>query len=122
MGAKGFPSAPVRPVVVTAAAVLFFLGGAYSAFQGVLVLFGAIGFLFVVAGLLILIGALEIYVGTQVMALRERGRTLGMIVAGVGAVLAILGARGAPATSIVPIAIDGFIIWALGSKKDAFRA
>jgi hypothetical protein len=89
------PDRPIgaRPGVVTAAAVLLIIGGAF-ALLGALILFGvggSLGGLFVVLGLIFLaVGALQLYAGVQ-----GPGRD--------------------------GVAIDVFIIWALTQNAPYFR-
>lgn len=59
------------------------------------------------------------------MRLRRRGRTLGLWLAGVGAAISLLslaGTTGYAGASFIWIPIDGFIIWALATQRDAFPA
>jgi hypothetical protein len=127
-GAAPPPPSPDRPVarpgVVTAAAVLLIIGGAF-AILAALVLFGvggSLGGLFVVLGLVFLaVGALELYAGIQVLGLHERGRKIAIVLAAVSGVLSLLSIAKTPFSSIVGIAIDVFIIWALTQNAQYFR-
>jgi hypothetical protein len=120
------PDRPIgaRPGVVTAAAVLLIIGGAF-ALLGALILFGvggSLGGLFVVLGLIFLaVGALQLYAGVQVLGLREQGRKIGIVLAGVAGVLNLVSIAKTPFSSIVGIAIDVFIIWALTQNAPYFR-
>jgi hypothetical protein len=110
--------------VVTAAAVLLIIGGAFALLGG-LILFGVggnLGGLFVVLGLVFLaVGALQLYAGIQVLALREQGRKIGIVLAAVAGVLNLLSIAKTPFSSIVGIAIDLFILWALTQNAQYFR-
>src|SRR5262249_14853750 len=74
---------PARPGAVTTAAVLLFIVGALNVIGGlILVTATSIGAFYALLGVLSLaIAAAEIYAGVQVMALKERGRILGIVLA-----------------------------------------
>jgi hypothetical protein len=108
---------------VTAAAVLLFVAGGFS-LLGALILLTAssvAAFLSVIAILLAAVGAVEIYAGMQVLALKERGRILGIVLASIGLVFQLLSIGRATGSSIIGIAIDAFIIWALATNEEYFR-
>ena len=116
-----------RPGVVTAAGVLLIVGGVLGIIFGILLLAGAgavrgrgVGGLFTVVGLFsILVGAIQTYAGMQVLNLREVGRTLGIAIAAIGAIFALLSAGRAPG-AIITILIDLFIVYALTQNKHYF--
>jgi hypothetical protein len=116
--------AAARPSVVTAAGVLLIIGGAFGILGG-LILFGvggSLGGLFVVLGIVLLaIGGLELYAGIQVLNLRESGRRIAIILAIISGVLSLLSIAKTPASSVVGIAIDAFIIWALTQNAQYFK-
>jgi hypothetical protein len=116
--------AAARPSVVTAAGVLLIIGGAFAILGG-LILFGvggSLGGLFVVLGIVLLaIGALELYAGIQVLNLRESGRRIAIILAIISGALSLLSIAKTPASSVVGIAIDVFIIWALTQNAQYFK-
>jgi hypothetical protein len=124
------PASSSRPTVVTVAGVLLIVGGALAALAGILLLAGAgvaagsgVGGLFLIVALIVLaIGILQIYAGTQVLALKERGRQIGIWFAGIAGVLSLLSIGRTPGSSIIQIAIDAFIIWALISNQQYFTA
>jgi hypothetical protein len=122
------PAPTTRPGIVTAAGVLLIVGGALGILGGLLILGGAgtvggVGGLFAVLAIVILaVGALQLYAGIQVMNLKERGRQLGIIFAAVAAVLQLLSIGRAPGTSIISLAVDVFIIYALATNAEHFRA
>src|SRR5207237_10488048 len=78
-----------RPGVVTAAGVLLIVAGGLALLFGLILLVGAslAAILAVLAVIYLAIGALEIYAGIQVLHLRERGRQIGMVLAGIALVL-----------------------------------
>jgi len=116
-----------RPGVVTGAGVLLIVGGILGMLLGILLLGGAgtargrgAGGLFTGIGLLsIVVGAAQTYAGIQVLNLREIGRTLGIGIAAVSAVFALLSVGRAPG-AILTILIDLFIIYALTQNKQYF--
>lgn len=122
-------AAPARPGVVTAAAVLLIIAGALSVITGLLLLGGAgtvagtsVSGLFVIVGIISLaVGALEIYAGVQVLGLNENGRKIGVVISAIGAAFSLLSIGRAPASAVIGIAIDAFIIWALTSNAELFR-
>ncbi len=124
----GGAGSPARPQMVTAAAVLLFIGGGLGLLAGLFavtgggILGGSLGGLAIVLGLISLaVGGLEIYAGVQVLALKEQGRMLGLVLAGVGALLSLVQIGASPGSSIIGIAINGFIIYALVTNASAFR-
>lgn len=122
-------AARARPGVVTAAAVLLIVAGALSVITGLLLLGGAgtvagtgVSGLFLIVGIISLaVGALEIYAGVQVLGLREIGRKIGVVIAAIGALFSLLSIGRAPASAVIGIAIDAFIIWALTTNAELFR-
>lgn len=113
-----------RPGVVTAAAVLLFVAGGFAILTGLLALAlsSLAAILAVFAVLYLAVGALEIYAGVLVLQLRERGRMIGMVLAAIGALFALILIGKTPFTSIISLAINGFVIWALYSNESHFRA
>ena len=118
-----------RPGVVTAAAVLLLVGGGLSILTGILLLSGAgvaagrgVGSLFRSVGLITLaVGALEVYAGIRVLDLREPGRMLGMILAAVAGFLNLLSLGRAAGGSVIGLAINAFILYALITNAQHFR-
>jgi hypothetical protein len=116
-----------RPGVVTGAGVLLIVGGILGMLLGILLLGGAgaargggAGGVFTGIGLLsVVVGAVQTYAGVQVLNLREIGRTLGIGIAAVSAVFALLSIGRAPG-AILTILIDLFIIYALTQNKRYF--
>jgi hypothetical protein len=114
---------PARPGVLTAAAVLLIIGGALGILFSLL-LFGVAdgrALLVVLAVIALVISVLQVWAGTQVLSLREIGRKVGIVLAAIGAVNSLLSIGESPATSIITIAINAFIIWALVQHKEYFR-
>jgi hypothetical protein len=113
---------------VTAAAVLLLIGGAFSLLGGILLLTGAglaagraVGGLFIFLALVsLVVGGLELYAGTKVLDLRESGRQLGIALAAVAGVLNLLSLGRTAGSSIVGLAIDGFILYALITNAEYF--
>ncbi|HXF73096.1 MAG TPA: hypothetical protein VNO79_10860 [Actinomycetota bacterium] len=131
-GTPGTPTgpsgSPARPGLVTAAAVLLFIGGGLGALGGLLAVTGGgfvgggLGGIAIVLGLVMLaVGALEIYAGVQVLALKEQGRMIGLVLAAIGALLSLLQLGAVPGSAIVGLAINGFVIYALVTTASAFH-
>jgi hypothetical protein len=118
-----------RPGAVTAAAILLLVGGAFDILGGVLLLGGAgvaagrgVGGLFAFFAVVYLaVGASKLYAGTRVLDLREAGRQLGMVLAVAGAVLNLLSLGRTAGSSVVGLAIDIFIVYALVTNAESFR-
>lgn len=126
--ASGPAGSPTRPQMVTAAAVLLFIGGGLGLLAGLLAVTGGgliggrLGGLAIVLGLLTLaVGGLEIYAGVQVLALKEQGRILAVVLAAIGALLALVQIGASPGSSVIGLAINGFIIYALVTNAASFR-
>jgi hypothetical protein len=122
-------SSSARPGIVTAAAVLLFISGGLSALLGLIAIAGgaalgdaARGVLAVFGIIFLAIGLLEIYAGVQVLALKERGRIIGIVIAALGALFALVRIVAAPGSGIVGLAIDGFILYALIQNASYFTA
>jgi hypothetical protein len=114
--------------MVTAAAVLLFIGGGLSILAGLLavtgggILGGGLGGVAIVFGLFSLaVGALQIYAGVQVLALKEQGRIIAIVLAAIGLVLSLLQIGASPGGAIIGLAINGFIIYALVTNASSFR-
>jgi hypothetical protein len=67
----------------------------------------------------LVIGGVEVLVGILVLRLVPAGRVLGIIF-GVLGILGALGSLGSP-QSMITLAVDGFVIYALATTGDAFR-
>jgi hypothetical protein len=118
-----------RPTMVTVAGVLLIIGGVLGILFGITLMAGAgaargrgVGGLYTVVALFsILVGAVQTYAGVQVLNLREVGRTLGVAIAAIGALFALLSVGRAPG-SVITILIDLFIVYALTQNKHYFTA
>jgi len=67
------------------------------------------------------VGAGNLLAGILVLRLSPGGRILGFIFAGLGVFGGIVQLGANPGSSIVSLAVDGFVIWALATNRDAFR-
>lgn len=140
------PVAGGRPGVITAVAVLQFVAAGFGILFGVLALLGggilagadtsqiegvegldiatdAIGGLLIVLAVIsLVIAAVQIYAGTQVLKLRERGRIISIVLSAISlALMALSLTQGSDASgAVLSIALNGFILWACISNKDAF--
>ena len=112
-----------RPGTVTTVGVLLIISGGLGILLGLLSLgLSGVSGLFTLIGIIFIpVGALEIYAGVQVLNLKEIGRQLGMIMAGISIVLRLIFIVKSP-TSIVGLLLDAFIIYTLYSNKEYFTA
>jgi len=113
------------PILITAAAVLF-AGALFAVLYLVLLLPFASSdrgssVSAVVVGFLLVYGALQAVAGLLVLLLRQSGRWLGIVLAVVGIGLGIARASSTPASGLVTILLNGFVIYALASTGPAFR-
>jgi hypothetical protein len=96
------------------------VAGALSILSALLY-FGA-GGAFVLTGLInIAIGAISIWAGLQVLQLREQGRMTGLILAGIGAVFALLALIQGATLAFINLALDAFVLYALVTTRQEFR-
>jgi hypothetical protein len=119
---------PRRPGIVTAAAVLLLVGGGLTTLASILILSAGdrtalpgIGTdaVHTVGTIALVIGAVEVLVGILVLRLVPAGRVLGIIF-GVLGLLGALRSLGSP-QSMITLAVDGFVVYALATTGDAFR-
>jgi hypothetical protein len=113
------------PILITAAVVLF-AGALFAVLYLVLLLPFASSdrgssVSAVVVGFLLVYGALQAVAGLLVVLLRQNGRWLGIVLAVVGIGLGIARASSTPASGLVTILLNGFVIYALASSGPAFR-
>lgn len=116
-----------RPGLVTAAAVLLFILAAINLFIG-LQLIGATQtqagmspeFLNGLGIFSLVIGAAQIFAGVKVLQLRRIGRTVGLIVAAIGVALALYSILNGVTLQVLALALNGFILFALGRNASSF--
>ncbi len=107
--------ASARPGVVTTVAVLMFIGGAFSILGGLLAIAGggylasydATGTLIVFGVIAIAIGAVQIWAGSGILKLREQARLVGIVIAGVSALMTIITIASGASGGILGLAIEG---------------
>jgi hypothetical protein len=118
------PPAPAgaRPSLVTAAAVCLYVVGGLTLLGALLLLtLSGVSSMFTIIGILYIgLGGAAIYAGVQVMAGREQGRMLGLVIAGIGALLSILAVTQTP-VAILNLVLYGFIIYALVTTAAWFK-
>ena len=110
-----------KPPQVIAAAVLLFVVGVLNILSGVLVLtanLGAVELFFSVLG--IAVGGAALYAGSQVLALREQGRVMGIAIAGVGLAFGVVYLIQGYTAAILGLLLNGFIVYALTQTRTAF--
>jgi len=116
-GGPGDPRPTVRPPALSAAAGILFVVGVLNVLGGFLLFrFGA---LFGLLGLAV--GAAAIFAGSKVLVLDDRGRAVGMGVAGISLAIGIYNLTQGFTAALVGVALNGFVLWALSSNAGAFR-
>jgi hypothetical protein len=112
----------VRPPLITAAGIVLIIAGALGVISALILLSlaGGLGILYVLIGLAV--GAASIWAGWMVLQLREQGRSLGLILAIVGAVFALIAVIQGTMLSIINLALDAFLIYALSTTRPYFTA
>ena len=112
--------ASARPPLITAAGIVLIIAGALSVVSALILLSlaGGLGILYVLIGLAV--GAASIWAGWMVLQLREQGRSLGLILAIVGAVFALIAVIQGSTVSIINLALDAFLIYALSTTRQYF--
>lgn len=115
-----------RTAILVTAAVVLFAGALFAVLYVVLLLpfassekgssvSGAL------VGFLLVYGSLQAVAGVLVLLLRQSGRWLGIVLAVVGIGLGIARAASTPASGLVTILLNAFVIYALASSGPAFR-
>lgn len=130
------PSAPVRPQLVTAAAVTLIVLGAVQGLAGVVLMalspadlarIGSIGNMdldSVARGIglfSLVIGALEVLAGILVLRLSEGGRIFAVVVAAFGAFGGFASVVSGSAPGVLTLGLYAFVIYVLFSQRAAFR-
>jgi hypothetical protein len=115
-------SRPVeRPPLVTAAAIVLLVAGALN-ILGALFLFSLGAFAVVWALLGLIVGAAAIYAGMQVLALREQGRMIGLILSGAAVLIQLVSMIAfSNFFGIISLLLYGFVIYALVTTREAFH-
>lgn len=143
------PGLPARPSSVTAVTIVLIVLGVLTAILGLFVLLaasivtsgmaipgleefqgstGAIGgILVVIGGVVIAFGVLEVVSGINLLSARSWARILGIVLAVVAGLFALLGAipnqnaaNGSPLVSIVLLAAYAYVIWILATSGRYF--
>jgi hypothetical protein len=115
-----------RTAILITAAVVLFAGALFAVLYVVLLLpfassekgssvSGAL------VGFLLVYGSLQAVAGVLVLLLWQSGRWLGIVLAVVGIGLGIARASSTPASGLVTILLNAFVIYALASSGPAFR-
>jgi hypothetical protein len=110
-----------KPPLVIAAAVLLFVVGALNILSGVVILTANVGAVEVIFALLgVALGGVALYAGSQVLALRERGREIGVLLAVIGLAFGLFYLIQGLPLAIIGLAVNGFIMYALTQTRTAF--
>jgi hypothetical protein len=72
------------------------------------------------AALFLGLAALQAIAGILVLTLRPVGRGLGIALAGLGIALALLGAASDAVNTLLSLALNGFVIYALATSRSSF--
>lgn len=130
------PSAPARPQVVTAAAVILIVLGALQGLAGGVLMavspadlarIGPIGGMELdpaargIGLFSLVIGALEILAGVLVLRLIEGGRIFAVVIAAFGAVGGFAGVVSGSAPGVLTLGLYAFVIYVLFAHRAAFR-
>jgi hypothetical protein len=115
-----------RTAILITAAVVLFAGALFAVLYVVLLLpFASSEKGSSVSGALVafllVYGSLQAVAGVLVLLLRQSGRWLGILLAVVGIGLGIARASSTPASGLVTILLNAFVIYALASSGPAFR-
>jgi prepilin signal peptidase PulO-like enzyme (type II secretory pathway) len=115
-----------RTATLITAAVVLFAGALFAVLYVVLLLpFASSEKGSSVSGALVsfllVYGSLQAVAGVLVLLLRQSGRWLGIVLAVVGIGLGIARASSTPASGLVTILLNAFVIYALASSGPAFR-
>jgi hypothetical protein len=121
-------SAPRRPGLLTAAAVLLFIFGAFGFLAGLWLLAGSHGAVSLgrdqargLGFLPVAIGVLYIAAGVGILGLRPAGQVMGFVSAGIMILNSLLRLRGATGSAITGLVVAGFVIYALAAHAPLFR-
>jgi hypothetical protein len=101
------------PSQVTTAAVLLFISGGFAILGGLIVV--------ALASVAAVFGAIDIWIGVALRRLRPWARTAAIVLAAIGAVLAVINLIGRGYTSVVGLALDLIIIYLL-TRPEVARA
>jgi hypothetical protein len=109
-----------RPPLITAAGIALILAGGLSILFALLY-FGSGGAFFITGLINIAVGAISIWAGLQVLQLREQGRMTGLILAGIGAVFALINVTQGSAVSFINLALYAFLLYVLVTTRQHFH-
>jgi hypothetical protein len=110
-----------RDPLILIAGGLLILSGFVSAVGFVMVLGGGAGLvevLFLVVALIVAV--LSVYAGRLVLHQEERGRSLGLVLAVIGLVLALFAVLQGGGVFIVTLVVDAFVIFVLVTRAKEF--
>jgi hypothetical protein len=115
-----------RTAILITAAVVLFAGALFAVLYVVLLLpFASSSGSSTVSGsvvaFLIVYGIAQAIAGTLVLMLRPAGRWMGIVIAIVGIGLGVARASSTPASGLVSILLNGFVIYSLASSGPSFQ-
>ena len=120
------PPGSAKPPLVQAAGITLIVVGGLSAIFSLYALIAAgsigLGGLALPYVLIALaLAGLSIYAGMQILKLRDQGRILGLVAAGIGGLFSLLSLLQGQVFSILFVAAYGFVIYALITGAASFR-
>ena len=123
---------PTRPAIITAAAAIFFVQGAFGLLLGVLAFSlkdstrtaiqpsGAVRLTTTLGAVYLVVGALNGVAGLLVLRLRAAGRILGFVLAGVGILSGLYALSKGSGFGLVTLLLFGLVMFALATTGDVF--
>lgn len=105
-------TAPSRPGIITAVAVLFFLRAASD-------LFTAPNLVEPWNGLFMVLAAVQVWVGVQILQLKRTGKAVGGLIVFIGMIVTVQVANEMVSTPqvFVPLIVSAFMLWVLAVDK-----
>jgi hypothetical protein len=107
---------PHRPGIVLTAAVVLVISGLLNVL--LVVLFKPVGAAVV---LYLALGAMQLVAGALVVGLVPLGRSLGLVLGGLGIVLGLVRAPNDAVSALLSVALNAFVLYALGVSGPSFR-
>jgi hypothetical protein len=105
-----------RPAVVSTATLVLFIAGAMNiAFA---LLFPQPGS---AAPIYVLLGVAQLVASVLLFLMLPIGRIGGLVMGGIGIVLGLIQATDAPASGLMSMALNAFVVWAVVASGPAFR-
>jgi hypothetical protein len=117
MSQSPYGGTSAKPPLVLAAGILLIVSGVL----GVIVAISAFSIAAISAIINLIVSAAAIWAGWMIINLREQGRVLGLVLAGVGAIFAVILLVQGVTFAIISLLINGFVIFVLVTQSQHFR-